>query len=59
MEVPVMKNKNAFCIQGTELQKAINKETIYNLYTTAIPADKEKAMLVKVARRLAARLRFN
>lgn len=46
-----MKN-DVYCIKFDALKKLLKAQQQYFIYTTAIPADPQKAMLVKPARRL-------
>jgi hypothetical protein len=54
----VFMKDGSYCTRISELKKALQPQQDYFIYTMAIPKDPNKAMLVKVARKLVCKIKI-
>ncbi|MEO8712711.1 MAG: hypothetical protein ABI405_11335 [Parafilimonas sp.] len=54
----VFMKDESYCIKISDLYKLIQPQKDYFIYTTALPKDPHKAMLVKVARQLVCKIKI-
>jgi len=54
----VLMKDGSYCTRISELKKDLHPQQDYFIYTIAIPKDPNKAMLVKVARRLVCKIKI-
>jgi protease II len=54
----VLMKDETYCLKLNELKKLLVIEEPYFIYTTAIPKDPQKAMLVKVAKQLVCKIKI-
>ena len=48
----------SYCIKQSELKILLQPNEEYSIYTTALPKDPQKAMLVRVARTLVCKIKI-
>ncbi|HEY2727418.1 MAG TPA: hypothetical protein VGI61_09620 [Parafilimonas sp.] len=54
----VLMNDKTYCLKLNELKKILVREKEYFIYTSVIPKDPQKAMLIKVAKQLVCKIKI-